>query len=215
MQDIIDEAEDILEQDIVESRAKNNCLYHRCLRIQQSNSFTVFIALCIIGNTIVLGFDRYPIDTQTERMIEFFNTMFYVVFLLEMILKFLGIGIKLYFKDKANGFDFFVIIVSTLDLALSVLGSTVSGSEAIQALRVFRLLRVFKLAKVWKSFNYILVTIANTLTKVSSFSVLLYLFIFTYTVLGMELFSYKLVFDDDNNPIEDPFADGVDKVVGR
>ena len=131
MQDIIDEAEDILEQDIVESRAQDNCLYQRCLRVQQSKAFTIFIAAAIIGNTIVLAFDRYPIDTQTERLIEFYNTLFYVIFLLEMIVKIIGLGFKMYFMDKANSFDFFVIVISTVDLLLSTLGTSVSGSEAI------------------------------------------------------------------------------------
>jgi hypothetical protein len=72
-----------------------------------------------------------------------------------------------------------------------------TGSGAITALRTFRLLRVFKLAKTWKQFQYLLATIANTLKDISNFSVLLFLFIYTYTLLGMELFSYKVKF----NPI--------------
>lgn len=67
---------------------------------------------------------------------------------------------------------------------------------------------------MWRSFNYILVTIGNTLSKVSSFSLLLYLFIFTYTVLGMELFSYTIAFDENNMPVEDPYGDGIDNVKG-
>jgi voltage-dependent calcium channel L type alpha-1D len=77
----------------------------------------------------------------------------------------------------------------------------------VKVLRAFRLLRVFKLAKVWKSFNYILVTIGNTISKISAFMLLLYLFIFIYTILGMQLFAYEVSFDDSNVPIENAFAD--------
>lgn len=68
--------------------------------------------------------------------------------------------------------------------------------------RIFRLLRVFKLAKIWKSFQYILITVGNTMKKVATFLMLLYLFIFIYTVLGMQLFAYKIQMDIDGNPVD-------------
>ena len=43
-----------------------------------------------------------------------------------------------------------------------------------------------------------LTTIANTIKDISNFSVLLFLFIFTYTLLGMELFAYKVKFNDND-----------------
>jgi hypothetical protein len=46
------------------------------------------------------------------------------------------------------------------------------------------------------------VTIANTLVKISSFSLLLYLFIFTYTILGMEMFAHTLRFTVDNKKVD-------------
>ena len=71
-----------------------------------------------------------------------------------------------------------------------------------QLFRVFRLLRVFKLARSWESFNFFLQTIANTLTKVTSFTALLGLFIFIYAMVGMELFSNRLRFDRQNKPVQ-------------
>jgi hypothetical protein len=67
------------------------------------------------------------------------------------------------------------------------------------ALRAFRLLRVFKLAKTWKRFQLLLETMVHTLRDVASFSVLLLLFIFILTLLGMELFSNKVKLDPVTN----------------
>lgn len=50
--------------------------------------------------------------------IEWANFMFYVVFVVEMIIKFLGLGFTIYFKDSANVFDFIVVIVSSVDFVL-------------------------------------------------------------------------------------------------
>ena len=72
----------------------------------------------------------------------------------------------------------------------------------MQVFRIFRLLRVFKLARSWKNFNFFLQTITSTLTKLSSFTILLALFCFIYAMVGLELFSNRLRFDRDNKPIE-------------
>lgn len=58
------------------------------------------------------------------------------------------------------------------------------------------------MAKVWKSLNYIMITVGNTMNKVSTFLLLLYLFLFMYTVLGMQLFANKIMFDIDGNPVD-------------
>jgi len=108
-----------------------------------------------------------------------------------MVIKLLGMGFKLYFRDKFNIFDCFIVVISTVDIVILVtLSSTFSGRGFISALRAFRMLRVFKLAKSWQKFHDLLKTIGHTLKDISNFSVLLLLFTFTYTLLGMELFSY-------------------------
>ena len=66
-------------------------------------------------------------------------------------------------------------------------------------MRAFRLLRIFKLAKSWRKFKYLLKTIGETLKDISTFSILLFLFIFTYTILGMETFADKVKLDADGN----------------
>jgi len=83
--------------------------------------------------------------------------------------------------------------------------------------RIFRLLRVFKLAKSWETFNFFLKTIANTLVKISSFTILLVLFCFMYAMVGLELFANKLRFDRDNKPVEyyDPLGPNTSKHFSR
>jgi voltage-dependent calcium channel L type alpha-1D len=58
-------------------------------------------------------------------------------------------------------------------------------------------MRVFKLARTWKEFHQLLSTMGKTLIDISSFSVVLFLFMFIYSILGMELFAYKAKFLGD------------------
>ena len=180
-----------------------------------SNAFNYIISAAIVLNTIVLSMDKYPNDAKKMIFMDFLNFIFYCVFLFEMLIKMLATGLRMYFRDPYNTFDFFVVIVSTIDILTQQFADNKStGYEAIQALRVFRLLRVFKLAKVWTEFNYILITVFKTLKKVAPFSVLVLIVAFSFTILGLELFSRKLSFDDDNRPIDNDYERGIVNMQG-
>lgn len=115
-----------------------------------------------------------------------------------MVIKLIGLGLVGYSRDRFNIFDCLIVIISTVEL---VIGWTTDGGGAggaISAFRGVRLLRVFKLARSWKSFQEILRKILNSLKDISNFSVLLFLFIFIYALLGMELFAYRIKFNENN-----------------
>jgi hypothetical protein len=128
--------------------------------------------------------------------------LFYFVFLLEMIIKMAGLGFKSYFKDMMNVYDFIIVVLSSIDFGIflvhlvspdqptSTTGSVIERLGTVtQVFRIFRLLRVIKLAKSWHSLNYFLSTIGNAISKMGSFTLVLYLFMFTYTILGMEMYA--------------------------
>jgi hypothetical protein len=56
---------------------------------------------------------------------ENFNTAFFGIFLIEMIIKLIGFGFKQYFVDSYNSFDAFIVLVSVIDICISNL----AGSE--------------------------------------------------------------------------------------
>ena len=97
-----------------------------------------------------------------------------------------------------------IVIGSLVDIVISeiIVNESSENNKAgsvITALRAFRLLRVFKLAKTWKRFEILLKTMAKTLKDVGTFSIVLFLFIFIFTLLGMELFAHKVKIDATTN----------------
>ncbi len=88
------------------------------------------------------------------------------------------------------------MILSIIDVIISYTISDnediTSGKGAISAFRAFRLIRVFKLAKSWEKLQQLLTTITDSLGAISSFSVLLFLLIYIYILLGMEVFADQL-----------------------
>jgi Ion transport protein len=158
------------------------------------------MAFSICCNTLVLSLDKYPVSETQTNIIEKVNIMFTVIFALEMIVKMLAVGIANYFKGSSfNVFDCGIVVSSMIDIFLSNFiledSSGSSSGSAITALRGFRLLRIFKLAQQWKRFELLLETLGRTLVDIATFSILLFLFIFTFTLLGLELFANRAKLD--------------------
>ena len=129
------------------------------------------------------------------------NEYFTIVFFIEVVLMFLALGFKEYLMDSFSLFDFSVVTFSLVDMILSNLNSAVIGKQ-ITVLRAFRILRIFKLAKTWTELHELLGTLWKTIIDISSFTVVLFLFMFIYTILGMELFAFKAKFTNDQLDLE-------------
>jgi hypothetical protein len=72
----------------------------------------------IIANSIVLAMDRSDIDQSLSSFIKISNNVFFGFFATELVLKLMSEGFKFYLRDHYNWLDCFVIVVSTIDIAL-------------------------------------------------------------------------------------------------
>lgn len=149
----------------------------------------------------MLSLDRYPVDPQLNFVLDKVNIVFTGIFVFEMAVKLLAFGFKGYFRDPFNAFDSVIVLASLVDLVISNLNAFSLGG-AITAFRAVRLLRIFKLAKSWKKLQSLLKTIGQTFKDISSFSVLLFIVMFVYSLLGMDLFGYQARFAADGYTID-------------
>jgi hypothetical protein len=84
-------------------------------------------------------------QSQTwERLQDVVNIVFTAIFTVEALLKILGLGLAEYFSRGSNCFDFILVLVSLLSIALD----TGVGTNFI---RVFRIARIFRLIKSLKA----------------------------------------------------------------
>ena len=159
----------------------------------------MLITLLIVFNTVVLALDKYPEDPDLNKVTQSLNTFFTWAFVVEMVIKLIGLGFKEYARDSFNIFDALIVVLSLIELTVTEISadSVSAGGGSLSAFRGVRLLRVFKLARSWTSFRRILSKIIVTVKDVSTFSVLLLMFMFIFTLLGMELFGHNVVFLDD------------------
>lgn len=160
-----------------------------------SSWFQWFIAVSISSNTLILSLDSYPENFELTYVVEKLNIVFAVIYAIELLIKIVAHGFRAFFKGAwFNSFDCLIVIASLIDIILSNLLLSKSGrfnGSLFTVLRGFRLLRVFKLAKKWKRFELLLETMGKSFKDIANFAVFMLLFIFLFTLLGLELFAYK------------------------
>jgi hypothetical protein len=106
---------------------------------------------------------------------------------LEAFIKIIGQGLKSYFEDGWNLFDFVIAVGSISSILISAL-SPLSLKGAVSLVRSIRVLRILRLLKrggrnLYMIFN----TFVITITSLSNIGALLMLIIYMYSVLGMIL----------------------------
>ena len=166
----------------------------------ESPKFGLAITFCIILNTACLACDQHPMDPDFEANLEMFNFVFTIVFVVEMLLKVPGLGIRRYLSDSFNIFDCIVVLVSIVESVTSppsfIKKSDSSAGGGISALRSFRLFRIFKLARQWDAMRQLLDLIVKTAFQMGNFMILFCIFVYIYALLGMQFFAGRMHFDE-------------------
>jgi len=184
------------KQVFIPERAFKNKCYMSFFKLCVSDAFNIFITTCIVLNTVLLAQDRYPVKKRTGQVLADLNQVCSIIFIVEMVIKLIGLGFKEYVSDGFNIFDCVIVHISVFEIVIDIIGVEFSSGGALSALRAVRLLRVFKLARSWVSFRILLEKIMETLKHIWNFSVLMLIFMFIFTLLGMELYGHKIKYND-------------------
>jgi hypothetical protein len=112
-------------------------------RIITHSLFDNFIMMIIFLNLITMSVDHIDSSETFNNFSSIINYTFTAIFILESILKLLGLGSIKYFYETWNKFDFFVVVTSIIDLLVTRLtNANASFLKSFQILRVLRILRV-------------------------------------------------------------------------
>lgn len=181
-----------------------------CYKLCMHDGFTIAMTAAILINTLVLAFDHYPIEYKTLQAVEFVNKMLTFLFIVEMVVKVTGMGVNEYCNDQFNIFDGVIVFTSIVEMIIENFFQADLAGGAISSLRAVRLLRVFKLARSWTSFRDLLAKMIVTFKDIQYFAMLLILFMFIFTLLGMELFAFKVNYNnsDKERPVDEFYKEG-------
>lgn len=153
------------------------------------------LSLTMIFLNLVITCLKYEGQPASQRAsLERANRFFTVYVIIEIIISIVGHSWHGFWngvnKDWA-AFDFGVLIVSSLDLILSMLfpEGTAHNLVALRVLRAVRALRFLRTAKHWKALARALDALRIGGQNLLNLLLLLLLFIFIFAVAGMQLFA--------------------------
>jgi len=149
----------------------------------ESDLFFTLITASIVANTLCLAMEYDGMSDKYSEVLEIFNLIFTIIFMLEMVLKLAGLGLRGYVEDRMNWLDAAIVIISVIELGLNGI-----GTSRFTVLRTFRILRILKLIRSWKSLQSTLSTMWKTIKDLRSFVVILCLFVVIFALIGMQLF---------------------------
>nr|XP_020732607.1 voltage-dependent T-type calcium channel subunit alpha-1I [Odocoileus virginianus texanus] len=152
--------------------------------IVDSKYFNRGIMMAILVNTVSMGIEHHQQPEELTNILEICNVVFTSMFALEMLLKLAAFGLFDYLRNPYNIFDSIIVIISIWE----IVGQADGG---LSVLRTFRLLRVLKLVRFMPALRRQLVVLMKTMDNVATFCMLLMLFIFIFSILGMHIFGCK------------------------
>jgi hypothetical protein len=166
--------------------------------LAQSKPFRRTILAIIAINTVIMATQFFGQPGYWEDTLRIANYAFTGIFTVEMAINIWGFGPRQYIRDSFNVLDAVVVIANLTEIfVLEVFDTrTVRG---LSALRTIRLLRIFKMAKNWKELNRLLKTLLRSLESVANFTVVLFIFVFIYSVIGVQFLAGKMYTEPDED----------------
>lgn len=153
-----------------------------------SAGFDGGINLAILFNIIFMAMEYHNMPGWYEDMLNLMEVVFAMVFLIEMLLKWIGYGgFKWYFEELSNCFDF-VLVLSSLPTAAEYLFGTKSVVN-LSMLRVFKLFRMFRLLRQMQD---LIDTVISSIMAISNLIVFIMFAMVIFGIFGTSLFALRL-----------------------
>uniref|UniRef100_A0A3Q3F795 Sodium channel protein type 3 subunit alpha-like n=1 Tax=Labrus bergylta TaxID=56723 RepID=A0A3Q3F795_9LABR len=168
-------------------RPQNPCLA-RLFDLVTSQWFEVFMVVVVFLNMVVLMVETPYQSFQTEIILNWFQFVFLIIFLMEFIMKIIPLQ-QHYFTSGWNILDFVVLLYLLIGLFISdFLEKYFITPTWFSILRLVRVMRVIHL--VQGGIRKLLSNFMMSLPALFNISLLLFLITFSFSIFGMFNFAY-------------------------
>ncbi|XP_059844642.1 sodium channel protein type 4 subunit alpha A-like [Hypanus sabinus] len=166
-----------------------NIILYKFYKLVSNKWFEPFTIALITLNVLVMACDHYGQSKMFALVLNRFNVIFAALFTVEAILKLLGQR-QYYFTQAWNIFDFLVVVLSLVGIALDSSASKKQGVSPtiLRVFRIVRLARLLRLVRSLKGIRKLLFTLVISIPALFNIGLLLGLVMFIYSILGMSLF---------------------------
>ena len=179
-----------------EYHKKNSCAFY-CFVIYKQPFFQIFIYFCILLNTFILALDRVDLSEDEKTAYYNISCIILVIFIIEIIIHMIGVGIIKFVKDITNDIDFVIVAISLIEVIIDLRNNSGNISNISSIFQLLRIFRLFRLLIEWERFRIIFNVLVNTLVRTIDFLILFILFLFMYALLGFNFFKNSLKFNEE------------------
>ncbi|XP_058648386.1 calcium channel, voltage-dependent, P/Q type, alpha 1A subunit, b isoform X17 [Onychostoma macrolepis] len=158
---------------------------YRMWQFVVSPPFEYSIMALIALNTVVLMMKYHGAPSTYDVVLKNLNIVFTTLFFMECVLKIIAFGVRNYFRDAWNIFDFVSVIGSITDILVTELWDNFIN---LSFLRLFRAARLIKLLRQGETIRILLWTFVQSFKALPYVCLLIAILFFIYAIIGMQLF---------------------------
>ncbi|XP_074835190.1 sodium channel protein type 4 subunit alpha isoform X2 [Carettochelys insculpta] len=181
-----------LHVDITTDRGKTWWnLRKTCFQIVEHNWFETFIIFMILLSSGALAFEDIYIEQRKviRTILEYADKIFSYIFVLEMVLKWVAYGFKVYFTNAWCWLDFLIVDVSIISLTANWLGYSELG--AIKSLRTLRALRPLRALSRFEGMRVVVNALLGAIPSIMNVLLVCLIFWLIFSIMGVNLFAGK------------------------
>ncbi|XP_071488688.1 LOW QUALITY PROTEIN: sodium channel protein 1 brain-like [Diadema antillarum] len=161
--------------------------------------FETFIIIIIFGSSITLIFEDIYLELHPQRqmILNYLNYVFFAIFVVEMIIKWLGLGFVKYYTSFWCWLDFVIVVISLLSILGDVIGLT--NITAFRALRTLRALRPLRAISRWQGMKIVVNALTHAIPSIANVLLVCLIFWLIFSITGVQFFSgrfYRCVDED-------------------
>nr|XP_042909199.1 voltage-dependent calcium channel type A subunit alpha-1 isoform X2 [Parasteatoda tepidariorum] len=158
---------------------------YKIWKVVVSTPFEYLIMVLIVLNTLLLMMKFYKQIKTFHDTLQYMNTAFTALFTVECLLKLIAFGVRNFFKDPWNTFDFITVIGSVVDALVVETGANFIN---VGFLRLFRAARLIKLLRQGYTIRILLWTFIQSFKALPYVCLLIAMLFFIYAIIGMQVF---------------------------
>jgi len=134
------------------------------------------------------GQPNYPAIIGLKQAVSNLNLIFLGIYIVEMVVKWIGLGVVHYFTNVGDFFDFFLVVISTAEAIITLADIDLFPMGFIRVLRLFRVIRILRVIKTAKQLRTVIMTVYISIPQLKNIMVLIFMLILIFDVLMVNLF---------------------------
>ncbi|MDX1692122.1 MAG: ion transporter [Ketobacteraceae bacterium] len=156
-------------------------LQQRFLKIRSNKAFELFVVFIIIFSALVIGAKTYDIPSRLLTLMTWLDWFITAIFLVEIIVRFLGEERKRdFFKQGWNVFDTVIVVVSLIPA---------ENSDMALVGRLIRIFRVLRMVSIIPELRMLLNSLLKALPQLGYVMLLMFIIFYIYAAIGATFFA--------------------------